>query len=66
MSQRYIAPIPAVPHYCLGCGVRVLITERAVAQGFSCKDCNCSSWSRLPGEAAVRGFEGERRREGRA
>jgi hypothetical protein len=66
MSQRYIAPIPAVPHYCLGCGRRVLITLRAVERGFVCKECNASSWSRLPGGQAVRGFEGERRREGRA
>jgi hypothetical protein len=66
MSTRYTAPLPAVPHYCIGCGRRVLITERAVAQGFVCRDCSCSSWSRLPGDVAARGQQVERRREGRA
>jgi hypothetical protein len=43
----------------------VLITARAVAQGFACRTCDASSWELVMGVAMEAGRDG-RRREGRA
>jgi hypothetical protein len=65
MSTRYTSPAPAAWHRCCSCGREVLITARAVAQGFACRTCDASSWELVMGVAMEAGRDG-RRREGRA